>query len=34
MADMYEASDIRLARSAAVKVFWQHNELTGDKAHQ
>jgi eukaryotic-like serine/threonine-protein kinase len=34
MADVYEASDMRLGRSVAVKVFRQHTELSGNEARQ
>jgi eukaryotic-like serine/threonine-protein kinase len=34
MADVYEASDMRLGRSVAVKVFRQQAELTGSEARQ
>lgn len=34
MADVYEASDMRLGRSVAVKVFRQHTELGGNEARQ
>jgi serine/threonine protein kinase len=34
MADVYEASDMRLDRSVAVKVFRQHTELSGNEARQ
>ena len=34
MADVYEASDIRLGRSVAVKVFRQQTELSGNEARQ
>jgi eukaryotic-like serine/threonine-protein kinase len=34
MADVYEASDMRLGRSVAVKIFRQHTELSGNEARQ
>jgi eukaryotic-like serine/threonine-protein kinase len=34
MADVYEAKDMRLGRSVAVKVFRQQAELTGNEARQ
>ena len=34
MADVYEASDIRLGRSVAVKIFRQQAELSGNEARQ
>jgi eukaryotic-like serine/threonine-protein kinase len=34
MADVYEAADMRLGRSVAVKVFRQQTELSGNEARQ
>jgi eukaryotic-like serine/threonine-protein kinase len=34
MADVYKASDMRLGRSVAVKVFRQQTELSGNEARQ
>jgi eukaryotic-like serine/threonine-protein kinase len=34
MADVYEANDMRLGRSVAVKIFRQQAELTGNEARQ
>jgi eukaryotic-like serine/threonine-protein kinase len=34
MADVYEASDMRLGRSVAVKIFRQQAELSGNEARQ